>query len=43
MAQPSEAAEAKNATQRKQLDYTKEKVKKKKDKVDEFMDAAEVG
>ena len=43
MARPSEAAKAKNATQQKQLDYMKEKVKKKKDKVDEFMDAAEVG
>ena len=43
MARPSEAAEAQNATQREQLNYMKEKDKKMKDKVDEFMDAAEVG
>ena len=43
MARPSKAAKAQNATHREQLDYMKEKDKKMKDKVDEFMDAAEVG
>jgi hypothetical protein len=43
MARPSEAAEAQNATQREQLNYMKEKDKKKKDKAEKFMDAAEVG
>ena len=43
MARPSEATEAQNATQREQLDYMKEKDKKKKDKAEKFMDAAEVG
>ena len=43
MARPSEATEAQNATQREQLNYMKEKDKKKKDKAEKFMDAAEVG
>ena len=43
MDQPREAAKVQNATHREQLNYMKEKDKKMKDKVDEFMDAAEVG
>ncbi len=35
MARSSKAAEAQNATQRKQLDYLKEKAKKKNDKAKE--------